>query len=106
MLEVELDDGRQEIIRVPVPSSYDSDGDLMGPRLPTFESESALLIWLKKNTRLPVPTVKHLVYRSANEPHTFCVMEKIPGTTMERFGDFSPQVQVSTAHITYSRLSY
>ncbi|RDX51309.1 hypothetical protein OH76DRAFT_323385 [Lentinus brumalis] len=66
---VELEDGRQEIVRA---LALDHGTEL-------FECEVALLAWLSRLTHLPVPRIRCVVRRLADEPHTFAVMEKLPG---------------------------
>ncbi|TFK85291.1 kinase-like protein [Polyporus arcularius HHB13444] len=80
VLEVELENDRREIVRAPVP----------GRGTEMFEREVALLAWLSRRTLVPVPRIRCVVLRSANEPHTFAVMEKLPGDClMNVFGGLS-----------------
>ncbi|RDX51276.1 hypothetical protein OH76DRAFT_1481564 [Lentinus brumalis] len=80
VLEVELEDGRREIIRALV-QGHDSE---------MFESEVALLAWLSRRTLVPVPRLHCVVPRSMTEPDTFAIMQKLPGDClMNVFGGLS-----------------
>ncbi len=62
MLEVELEDGRREIVRALV-QGHDSE---------MFESEVALLAWLSRRTLLPVPRLRCVVGRSTTGEQLGC----------------------------------
>ncbi|KAI0695053.1 hypothetical protein C8T65DRAFT_833279 [Cerioporus squamosus] len=80
VLEVGLADGRREIVCAFMQAH--------GSEL--FESEVALLAWLSRRTLVPVPRLRCVVRRSVMEPHTFAVMEKLPGDClMNVFGGLS-----------------
>ncbi|TFK86473.1 kinase-like protein [Polyporus arcularius HHB13444] len=83
VLEIELEDGRREIVRAPVQGQ-----ELSAWSQDMFESEVALLSWLSERTSLPVPRIRCVVRRSECEPQTFAVMEKLPGDCLLNvFGD-------------------
>ncbi|KAI0695065.1 kinase-like domain-containing protein [Cerioporus squamosus] len=89
VLEVELEDGRREIVRVP----------LQG--VERFESEVALLAWLSRRSPIPVPRLRCVVRRSTTELHTFAVMEKLPGNCLTNvFGRLSYDDKVSIVRDT------
>ncbi|KAI1791881.1 hypothetical protein LXA43DRAFT_382845 [Ganoderma leucocontextum] len=78
VLEVEYDDGHQDILRMPEAAS-NSNGEIVQD-LSLFIGEVALLQWLEVNvTALPIPRVLTVVHHSDGEPYTFAVIEKMPG---------------------------
>ena len=91
MLEVELEDGRREIVRAPI---HQDPSTTWSPNM--LESEVALLGWLSERTTLPVPRLRCVVRPSMSEPWTFAVMEKLPGDClMNTFGDLSLSTKAS-----------
>ena len=85
VLEVEMEDGRREIVRAPKQG------------LEMFESEVALLAWHKRRSLVPVSPLHCVVRRSATESHTFSVMEKMPGDClMNVFGGLSYEDKVNS----------
>ena len=47
-----------------------------------FETEIPMICWIKKKCpHFPVPIMRHVVRRSEVEPHTFAIMEKLPGVS-------------------------
>ena len=97
MLEVVLDDGRNDIVHAAITPSAEEDGeDAVKYHRETFESETALLVWLKTYTEIPVPEVRHVVRRSDDEPYAFAVLEKLPGEPIGIFGSLNVSAQVRT----------
>ena len=85
VLEVEMEDSRREIVRAPKQG------------LEMFESEVALLAWLKRRSLVPVPRLCCVVRQSPTESHTFAVMEKLPGDClMNVFGGLSYEDKVDS----------
>ncbi|RPD52968.1 hypothetical protein L226DRAFT_511093 [Lentinus tigrinus ALCF2SS1-7] len=80
VLEVELEDGRREIVRAPI-----------GAReILLFESEVALIEWLSQRTTIPVPRIRCVVRPDTAELRSFAVMEKLQGEClMNVFGGLS-----------------
>ncbi|KAI0751935.1 phosphotransferase enzyme family-domain-containing protein [Daedaleopsis nitida] len=100
-LEVELEDGQQYIVRVPILPSSEKDNAYVARSLEKFNCEVALLAWLTEETSLPVPHVYHVVCSSPDDSCTFAIVEKLPGRCLLNvYGGLPYSEKESIVHAT------
>lgn len=95
MLEIEYDDGHEDILRMP--NAVTSPEGETTQDLTLFNREIGLLRWLEANVAsLPIPRLLAVIHSSDSEPYSFTVMEKLQGDClMNVHGDLPFDVKVS-----------
>ncbi|KAI1791882.1 hypothetical protein LXA43DRAFT_382885 [Ganoderma leucocontextum] len=103
VLEVEYEDGQEDILRMPKAAAFGSNGEITQD-LALFTREVGLLQWLKANVAsLPVPRVLAVLRHSDSEPYTFALIEKMPGDClMNVFGELPFDIKESIVRNTAS----
>ncbi|KAI0672596.1 kinase-like domain-containing protein [Trametes maxima] len=90
VLEVELEDGRRDIVRTIDPEDEDSDDAQDPDFVAKYRREADLLKWLKNNSSLPVPEIRCVFDHHRRGISSVVVMEKMPGDLVVNVVGSSP----------------